>query len=147
MKRFYESKTFSRTLRQWYKKLQKSGFEDAEYLDSNLEATNYFRTVGNTLGRSSGEPSVRWDVLEYYQICTHWLHHMDSCNLDRFTDKKISVALIKKVWALHCDGLTYSRIYTTINGKKKTVGLKKLKKLIKTLEAEAFSWHKYEDIF
>lgn len=146
MKRFYETKKFSKTLKQWYLKLAKTGFQDAEYLDDNLQATRYLRTVGNTLGRSSCEPTVRQDVLEYYQICTHWQHQMQFVGLERFTDKKVTMDILKKIWELHCDGCNYAEIYSGVNSKKKIVGLKKIKKLIKSLEVECFKWHKYSEL-
>ena len=145
MKRFYETKKFSKTLKQWYRKLEKSGFEDAEYLDGNLQATSYFKTVGNTLGRSSCEPTVKDDVLQYYQICSHWRHHMGHTDFNPMLTKKITLQLLHTIWDLHCDGLTYAKIYSSINKRKQVIGLKKLKAVIKQLETECFRWYKYSN--
>lgn len=142
MKKFYETRQFLKVLDKWYKKLEKVGFEDAEYLDDNNQPTCFLSSTGNTIGRSSTEPTIREDVLEYYQLCTHWQHHITKHDMKPLLTKKVSEDVVKKIWSLYCDGLPYAKIYTALNKKKKTVGLKKIKKIVKHMEAQCFIWRK-----
>lgn len=138
-KKFYELKGFTALNRQWYKKLKKSGFTEAEYLDDNMNPTMFMKSVGGTLGRASSATQIKQDVLEYYLMCSQWAHMAPAYDYSMFISKKVSKDLIMKIWVLHCDGLTYSEIYKNINARSQRIGLKKIKKIIFTMESRCFA--------
>jgi len=138
-KKFYESSKFTALNKQWYKKLKKSGFVEAEYLDDKMNPTMFMKSVGGTIGRASSATFIKQDVLEYYLMCSQWAHMAPAYDYSMFISKKVSKDLILKLWALHCDGLTYSEIYKHINARRKRIGLKKIKKIINTMESRCFA--------
>lgn len=96
----FKTKQFKELRAHWYQRLEESGFEDIEDLDSPLELlktwhSNIFRK------RHSIEDFVA--TQEYYAVATSFFYNHDLTPLQR------------EIWQLHCDGLPFRKIAETLN--------------------------------
>ena len=83
------SKEYKKLQATWYKKLAKSGFEDAEQLDGNLKEWHSYRYVLDVHPGVASQDSRA----EYYRLAGHFLHSHAFENLHE-----------RQIWELHCEG-------------------------------------------
>lgn len=82
-----KSKEFQKLQKQWYKKLEKTGFKDAEQEDGNLKVweSSYFSSR-----YSEGAFSAKED---YYRLAGQFLH-----------SHKFETPKEQRIWSLHAEG-------------------------------------------
>lgn len=104
--KFYEGAEFKKLQKKWYKKLEKSGFEEAEDVDSVEE---FMLRWHDKDIKAKGT----WDQLvaraAYYQ--TAEAHALDG---------HFDTALDKRIWTLHAQGLTVREIAQKVKTITKT---------------------------
>lgn len=97
-----KSPEFKKLQREWYRKLKKSGFEDAEQDEVNLNQWSTYIKHRHT-------PSEFQAQQEYFQLAGQFLHNY------RFLDDRD-----KQIWTLHSEGLTISEICKVITDPRKS---------------------------
>lgn len=105
----------------WYKKLAKEGFDDAEnfsYKDRPLHA--WHRNILNTVTTIEVEL-----VIEKYDRAQDLLHRFD-----------FKTEIHKKIWELHCEGLSRIAIEKAIAHLANTYKQSQIRNIIKDLERE-----------
>jgi hypothetical protein len=122
---WHETPEFQKLRRQWYKKLEKSGFTDIE---QTVDAKG---TVGGyLLGMSQGDLRrglYKPETEEYFTRARQFAHSLPSGSLAR------------DVWELHAEGVYQTRIAQQLTRKLKTkVSVNRVRSIIKALEGYMF---------
>lgn len=93
-----KSKEFLDLQKEWYDKLEKSGFKDVEqdefYLKSRISRQNL-----SLLEETEVSTSIADSKAEYYRLAGHFLHEYDFAN-----DRE------RIIWELHADGASIEMI-------------------------------------
>lgn len=98
----FETPEFKKLQQQWYKKLEKSGFDEQEQADGNLKKwSSYFKNTHS-------DPSKFWAKEEYFRLAGQflWSNTWES-KYDRL------------VWELHSDGLSNNAVMKALKAKRK----------------------------
>lgn len=100
--RQFQTKSFKNLKKEWYKKLEQSGFKDAE-------TEHYLKEWDSHYFQSRIEPDL-FDIKQTYFYQAEQFLQTDSfdSNLDR------------EIWRLHSDGLSYREICTRIKATQTT---------------------------
>lgn len=99
--KFYETKQFMELNKKWAKKLEKSGFEDAEDIDSPNE---YLKTWHDAKFAIKYSLSQLEETRDYYLAATHLL------NIFTFKNNRD-----RKIWTMHSDGIPERQIAERLN--------------------------------
>lgn len=122
---------FKKLQDKWYKKLEKSGFEDIEQADGNLKQwhSQYFITRHTTFeGKSSWNKKKKLDATwftsqeEYYQLAGAFLH-----------DHEFSSKTEKLIWEMHSNGMSQVDIYKALLKKGNKVYRDGIRNVVNTL--------------
>jgi len=116
--KFYETPEFKNLRSKWAKKLEKSGFDDAEQEDGNLKdwSAGFLRKRISSLYNESKQ--------EYYRLAGQFLHE------HKFEDK-----LERRIWELHQEGKSLNYILAYLKKKKVKTYRQKIHKVIQKLAA------------
>jgi len=113
------SPEFKALQKKWYKKLEKSGFEDAERPDGNLKwwASRFDRKWYNPTADAAKEA--------YYRFAGQFLHG------HTFEDP-----MEREIWALHSEGVSMRNIVKTLRKRYRGIYVLKTNDIIKRLSAQ-----------
>lgn len=130
--KFYETQEFLKLNAQWRKKLEKSGFADAENKEGNLnswQGEDFKKTSKNHQSLVYVKSKI-----EYYNMATSFLNEYVFDNI-----------IDKMIWELHSEGCSKEEIIKTIN--KPKVKSFKVKTVIKELKAKMYGLYiKHDEI-
>lgn len=147
-KKYYETASFNKEQKEWYKKLKEDGFEDIEYLgangeiygnrlkrqgacstDINLVSTEYtiYQTPLSTENtRTKGLNAVLCDPMnaEFYRLCGRFLHLYKFKNPFEY-----------RIFELFSDGKTYRQIVKNLKNEwpTKNIAISSIFKIVKKL--------------
>lgn len=96
-----KSKEFLELKSKWYKKLEKSGFEDIEQDDEALKKWS------NSIGRHESQRNKIPSIETYYRLAGQFLYD------HKFKSKKENI-----VWKLHSEGLSIRAIVEFVKSKR-----------------------------
>lgn len=124
----FEGKKFLELRKKWYKKLKADGFEDIEYHDWGDGGKS-----GNLLAGFGHMDAVRYysqDEADYYYRCGQYLQHLlNKANLLNVRREPQEVRdqywTDYRVWKLHSDGLSATRIARELK-----MGIKTVRKIV-----------------
>lgn len=121
--KFYETKDFLKLDNEWQKKLEESGFEDAENKERNLKEWDGQQFKRTTRNRDS--VVYMESKIEYYRLASRFLHEY------KFEDN-----ISKVIWELHADGLSKTETVKAIKKLRLIGNIHKVKYVIKKLQVE-----------
>lgn len=143
------NKSFKSLQKQWYKKLEESGFHDIESSEDFLKSysldivqnhdhvaeSNSPYIAEKKEGMIKSKSLVREAKMYYYRIAEHFLYY------NRFHSK-----LQKEIWQKHSEGESYRNIAKFLNtlGLKEKYNKDKVAKIIKKLVIKMLIWDKKE---
>lgn len=114
-----QSKEFLALQAKWYGRLKKAGFDDIEHDEDHLKKY----AASDFLKRSQVTAEAN---AEYYRLAGCLFH-----------EHAFASAEEKAIWELHKEGVSATKIYEALGrGKKKKIGLCKIKAVIKALSTE-----------
>lgn len=122
--KYYQAKGFKNLKDEWYARLQKEGFEDAEQDEIYLKQTS--------IGASSSVSKRALEVSttsreEYYRYVGQFLY-----------DYKFQTEREREIWALHTEGTSIREIVKHFQSKKIPTGKDRVQNLIKKVAKEMF---------
>lgn len=113
------SKEFLALQRKWYKKAEKSGFEDIEQPDENLKIWSY-----RFVKACENDPTLHQSKEEYYRLAGSFLHeHL-------FKDQKSRL-----IWQMHSEGVSIRNIVKALKSRRFKTYRREVHQIIQDLAA------------
>ena len=122
-----QSKEFLKLQDKWYKKLEKSGFEDAE--KKGYLKWSFSQNMTRTSERD--KVSVHENKEEYYRLAGHFLYDY------KFENKKH-----EHIWQFHSEGKTLEEIQILLKKYRIKLAITQIKNAIHKMRDEMFEFYK-----
>jgi hypothetical protein len=118
----FKTKKFQKLKEKWYKKLEKTGFEDIEQNEGALKVWESFAFSNHRYNRHTFA-----EKQEYFSLAGRFFHEHE------FESDKV-----KEIWRLHSEGYSLSGIYDKVKTKKRGFSRPNIYLIVKKLQKEMF---------